>query len=60
MFGLGGIEMAVIACVAILLFGPRLPKVARSLGSSIVEFKRGFSGIEDEVKSIENEVKRGT
>jgi len=31
----------------VLLFGTRLPKVMRSLGEGIVEFKRGVQGIED-------------
>jgi Sec-independent protein translocase protein TatA len=30
-----------VAAVALLLFGTRLPKVMRSLGEGIVEFKRG-------------------
>ena len=46
MFGLGTIEVAIIGCVSVMLFGGRLPKVARSVGQSIVEFKRGVQGIE--------------
>ena len=34
-----------------LLFGKRLPDVARSLGKGIVEFKKGVRGIEDEVEN---------
>jgi len=34
--------------VILLLFGSRLPKVMRSLGEGIVEFKRGVQGIEDD------------
>jgi sec-independent protein translocase protein TatA len=34
-------EMIVIAIVGLLVFGRRLPEVGRSLGKSIVEFKRG-------------------
>jgi len=40
--GLGGAEMVVIALIALLLFGTRLPKVARSLGQSVNEFKQGM------------------
>ncbi len=40
---------ALVALVALLLFGKRLPEVGRSLGKGIVEFKKGLKGIEDEV-----------
>ncbi len=46
--GLGTTELLVVSCVILLLFGSRLPKVMRSLGQGIVEFKRGVQGIEDE------------
>lgn len=42
-------ELMIVAIVALLLFGKRLPEVARSLGKGIVEFKKGVRGIEDEV-----------
>ena len=42
--------MVVIGIVAVLLFGSRLPSVARSLGRSFIEFKKGMSGVEDEVR----------
>lgn len=41
-------EMLIIGVIAVLLFGSRLPSVARSLGKSFVEFKKGVRGIEDE------------
>ena len=44
-------EMMLVAIIALLLFGKRLPEVARSLGKGIVEFKKGIRGIEDEVES---------
>lgn len=50
MFGLSPMELAIIGAVAVLLFGSKLPSVARSLGQSFVEFKRGISGIEAEIK----------
>ena len=49
-FGAPGLpEMLIVGVIALLLFGKRLPEVARSLGKGIVEFKRGVRGIEDEV-----------
>jgi sec-independent protein translocase protein TatA len=38
--------------VAFLLFGNRLPSVMRSLGKSVVEFKKGVAGIEDELDEV--------
>ena len=49
MFGIGPMEMMIVGVIALLLFGKRLPEVARSLGKGIVEFKKGIHGIEDSV-----------
>ncbi|HOO16902.1 MAG: twin-arginine translocase TatA/TatE family subunit [Phycisphaerae bacterium] len=38
-----------VGLVALLLFGSRLPEVARSLGRSLNEFKRGLNEINDEI-----------
>jgi sec-independent protein translocase protein TatA len=51
-FGVGTIEMVIIGAVSVMLFGGRLPKVARSIGQSIVEFKRGFLEVEAECAEI--------
>lgn len=37
-----GLEWLIILLVVLLLFGHRLPGMARSLGSGITEFKRGL------------------
>ncbi|MCA9115635.1 MAG: twin-arginine translocase TatA/TatE family subunit [Planctomycetaceae bacterium] len=44
-------EMMIVGVIALLLFGKRLPEVARSLGKGIVEFKKGIRGVEDEVNN---------
>ncbi|MFO1078714.1 MAG: twin-arginine translocase TatA/TatE family subunit [Planctomycetota bacterium] len=41
-FGFNSWEMIVLLVVVLLLFGHRLPHMARSLGSGITEFKRGL------------------
>ncbi len=46
--GLGTVELIVVAVVILLLFGARLPRVMRSLGEGIVEFKRGINAGDDE------------
>jgi len=45
MIGFGiphGMELLIVLAVVLLLFGHRLPGMARSLGSGITEFKRGL------------------
>ncbi len=51
MFGLGTWDLTIVALVMLLLFGNRLPNMMRSLGRSVVEFKKGVRGIEEDVDS---------
>lgn len=46
----GPTELIIILVIALLIFGRRLPEVARNMGKGIVEFKKGVKGIEDEVE----------
>lgn len=44
MFGLGYQELLIILVIVLILFGAtRLPELARSLGSSVKEFKKGIN-----------------
>lgn len=44
MFGLGYQELLIILVIVLILFGAnRLPELARSLGSSVKEFKKGVT-----------------
>jgi sec-independent protein translocase protein TatA len=45
----GGAEWIVILIVAVLIFGRRLPEIARSVGKSITEFKKGMKESENEI-----------
>jgi sec-independent protein translocase protein TatA len=56
----GPMEMLIIGLVAVLLFGNRLPGVARSLGSSLVEFKKGLREVEDIPRELDKEVRKST
>ena len=47
--GLGPWEMGALLIIAVLLFGSRLPEVGRSIGKSIIEFKKGMRDLEGEV-----------
>ena len=58
-FVLGTWEIVGIVAVGILLFGSRLPSIARSIGKSVTEFKAGVKDVkndltEDPPKKIEN------
>lgn len=39
----GPMEMVVVGMVALLLFGGRLPKVARDIGASVFELRKGMN-----------------
>lgn len=52
MFGVSPTEMFMLMLVALLLYGGELPKVARSWGKSLAEFKKGMSGIQNEFNDI--------
>ena len=44
MFGLGYQELLIILVIVLIMFGAnRLPELARSLGSSVKEFKKGVT-----------------
>ena len=47
----GGYEWIILLILGLLIFGRRLPEVGRSLGKSIVEFKKGIRNIEDEIET---------
>ena len=59
LFGFGPISSPAayiaLAVIAFLLFGNRLPSMMRSLGRSVVEFKKGVAGIEDDLEEAVNE-----
>jgi sec-independent protein translocase protein TatA len=48
MFSTGIWQILIVLLVVLLLFGSRLPSVARSLGRSLVEFKKGMKEIDQD------------
>jgi TatA/E family protein of Tat protein translocase len=56
----GGFELFVILIVGLLIFGGRLPEVARSIGRGLQEFRGGLRELDREVGSPIREAMRGT
>lgn len=55
MFGLGSQEILLILAVIVLLFGAtKLPELAKSMGRSMGEFKRGQQEVEREIAADKN------
>ena len=54
----GPVEIVVIAIVALLIFGRRLPEIARNVGKSFVEFKKGLKEASDLKNDVTQEVKK--
>jgi sec-independent protein translocase protein TatA len=52
MFGMGAQELLLILVIVLVLFGAkRIPEIARGLGRSVSEFKKGVREIDAETRS---------
>ena len=50
-------ELLIILVIALLIFGKKLPEVARSLGRSLNELKKGIREGEEVKEDLEKQVK---
>jgi len=57
---IGSTEWMVILVIALLIFGRRLPEVARSLGKSVNEFKKGMREFQDSADEVASDLNRAT
>ena len=54
----GTTEWIIILIVALLIFGRRLPEIARSLGKSMTEFKKGLNEAKEVKDDVEDDVRK--
>ncbi|MBM4026498.1 MAG: twin-arginine translocase TatA/TatE family subunit [Planctomycetes bacterium] len=54
----GHTEWLVILVIALLIFGKRLPEIARSIGRSLTEFKKGVNEAKESTDDVVSDVKQ--
>jgi sec-independent protein translocase protein TatA len=54
----GPVEIIVILVVALLIFGRRLPEIARNIGKSLTEFKKGVHEAKETKEDLESDVRQ--
>ncbi len=50
-------ELLVVLVIALLIFGRRLPDIARSMGKSLTEFKKGINEAKETKDELEKDIK---
>ena len=55
-FMMGPFEWGVVLVVAVLIFGRRLPEIAKGVGKSLTEFKKGVKEAQSEVTTAAKDI----
>ena len=50
MFEINNFQVLMLAVLAVLLFGNRLPEIMRSVGKGIAQFRRGLEDMHNDAK----------
>ncbi len=58
--GFGFTELLIIGVIALVLFGSKLPDMARSLGRSYRDFRRGLSDIQSSIDASDTSSSRSS
>jgi sec-independent protein translocase protein TatA len=53
----GGAELWIVLLIILILFGSRLPAIARSLGQGISEFKKGLNSPDSDARGGKSDTK---
>jgi sec-independent protein translocase protein TatA len=51
-------EWLIVLVIALLIFGKRLPELARSVGKSLTEFKKGINEAKESTDDVADDVKK--
>ncbi len=51
MIGIGGPEIVLLLVLGLLLFGAGLPRIGRSAGKTVKEFRSGLQELKDDINS---------
>ena len=49
---LGPMQLLVLGGIGVLIFGRKLPELGKYLGQTIIQFRKGMNGLEDDIGGV--------